>query len=59
MCLMDYVLESLSGAIRGWDGWVSHGEYEPLKQKLAIVREQPIKYLAKKIQGNSGFSWFM
>ncbi|PGH18880.1 hypothetical protein AJ80_04298 [Polytolypa hystricis UAMH7299] len=44
--LMDDVLESLGGAIRGWEGWVSHEDYEPLKQKLALVREQFIEYFA-------------
>ncbi|RLL99158.1 hypothetical protein CFD26_104776 [Aspergillus turcosus] len=46
MRLMDDVLESLGGAIRGWDGWVSHEDYEVLKQKLAVVREQFIKHFA-------------
>ncbi|EGD95975.1 hypothetical protein TESG_03437 [Trichophyton tonsurans CBS 112818] len=30
IALMDDVLESLGGAIRGWDGWVSHEDYEAL-----------------------------
>ncbi|PKX89743.1 uncharacterized protein P174DRAFT_515774 [Aspergillus novofumigatus IBT 16806] len=31
--LMDNVLESLGGAVRRWDGWMSHEDYEALKQK--------------------------
>src|SRR5690606_8013549 len=44
--LMDDVLESLGGTVRGWDGWVSHEDYEHLKQKLTLVREQFIEYHA-------------
>lgn len=43
---MDDVLESLGGAERGWQGYASHEEYEPLKQRLALVREHFIEYLA-------------
>lgn len=46
MALMDDVLESLGGAIRGWDGWVSHENYEPLKLKLALVQKQFIEHFA-------------
>ncbi|KAM5444027.1 Phosphotransferase enzyme [Microsporum ferrugineum] len=46
MALMDDVLESLGGAIRGWDGWVSHEEYEPLKKKCALVKQQFIEHFA-------------
>lgn len=44
MMLMDDVLDALGGAIRGWDGWVSHEDYEQLKEKLALVREQFIEH---------------
>lgn len=33
--LMDDVL-SLGGAVRGWDGWVSHEDFELLKKKLLL-----------------------
>ncbi|OJD23726.1 hypothetical protein ACJ73_04926 [Blastomyces percursus] len=46
IALMDDVLESLGGTIRGWDGWVSHEDYEALKQKLDLVRKQFIEHLA-------------
>ncbi|KMQ48464.1 hypothetical protein HL42_0925 [Trichophyton rubrum] len=46
IALMDDVLESLGGAIRGWDGWVSHEDYEALQQKLELVRKQFIEHLA-------------
>ncbi|KAI1983645.1 Phosphotransferase enzyme [Ophidiomyces ophidiicola] len=44
--LMDDVLESLGGAERGWKGYASHAEYELLKQKLSLVREQFVEYWA-------------
>ncbi|KMU91878.1 hypothetical protein CIHG_09730 [Coccidioides immitis H538.4] len=44
--LMDDVLESLGGTICGWDGWVSHEDYEALKQKLDLVRKQFIEHFA-------------
>lgn len=46
MMLMEDVLESLGGAVHGWEGFVDHENYEALKTKLAIVREQFIEYHA-------------
>lgn len=46
IALMDDVLESLGGAVRGWDGWVSHEDYEALQQKHDLVRKQFIEHLA-------------
>ncbi|EZF29855.1 hypothetical protein TMEN_5696 [Trichophyton mentagrophytes] len=46
IALMDDVLESLGGAIRGWDGWVSHEDYEALQQKLELARKQFIEHLS-------------
>ncbi|KAM5448395.1 Phosphotransferase enzyme [Microsporum audouinii] len=46
MARMSDVLEALGGAVRGWEGWVSHEDYEQLKQKLGLCREQFIEYYA-------------
>ncbi|KAM5492636.1 Phosphotransferase enzyme [Microsporum audouinii] len=46
MARMSDVLEALGGAVRGWEGWVSHEDYEQLKQKLDLCREQFIEYYA-------------
>lgn len=42
--LMDDVLESIGGVERGRQGYASHEEYDTLKQKLALIREQFIEY---------------
>lgn len=36
--LMEEILDQL-GAYRGWDGWVNHSEYKPLKQRLEECQE--------------------
>lgn len=42
------VLESLGGAEGGdWEGWSTHEDYDQLKEKLVLVKEQFIEYLAK------------
>ncbi|PGH15282.1 hypothetical protein AJ80_05635 [Polytolypa hystricis UAMH7299] len=38
--MLEDVIEALGGAENGWDGWVSHEDYEQLKQKLQIVKDQ-------------------
>lgn len=47
MDLVDDVLDSLGGAIGVWDDWVSYEDYESLKKKLAMAREQFIEYFAE------------
>jgi hypothetical protein len=45
--LMGDVLEALGGAENGWEGWSSHEDYEVLKRKLEIVKEQFLDHVAR------------
>jgi hypothetical protein len=44
---MDNVLEALGGSEKGWQGWVSHEEHGPMKERLESVRGQFLEYLSK------------
>ncbi|KAK2740936.1 Phosphotransferase enzyme [Myotisia sp. PD_48] len=44
--LMNDLLESLGGLDPGWEGWAKHEDYGPLKERLALVREQFVEYQA-------------
>ncbi|KZF23492.1 phosphotransferase enzyme family protein [Xylona heveae TC161] len=45
--LMEDVIDALGGAENGWQGWVSHEEYDQLKKKLEIVRKQFVEHMAQ------------
>ncbi|KAE8151558.1 phosphotransferase enzyme family protein [Aspergillus avenaceus] len=44
--LMEDVLDSLGGAENGWQGWVSHDDYDQMKKKLEIVKGQFLDHMA-------------
>lgn len=46
--LMEDVLDASGGAAEnGWQDWVSHEDYDRMKEKLAIVREQFLDHVAE------------
>ncbi|KAK2800297.1 hypothetical protein FQN51_006205 [Onygenales sp. PD_10] len=45
--MMEDVLEALGGAENGWEGWVGHDDYEGLKRKVGIVKEQFLDEVAR------------
>lgn len=43
--LMD-ILRTEVGAYEGWDGWVSHDEYEPMRERVRVCRERFLQEMA-------------
>lgn len=45
--LMEDVLEAVGGAENGWQGRVSHEDYEQMKTKREVVKEQFLDHMAQ------------
>ncbi|GAB1211621.1 hypothetical protein ATERTT37_000744 [Aspergillus terreus] len=54
--LMEDVLDSLGGVENGWQGWVSHEDYDQMRDKLAAVKEQFLDHMAGSLEEREAWS---